>query len=219
MKRVIIIDYGSGNLKSVYNSVKFCSQFQKNLEITVSNNPKKIDSSTHIILPGVGSFKNCLDGFYKQPDLKDSLQKNVFEFQKPFLGICVGMQMMMTNGYEDGLHRGFNWFNGDVKKLSVSKNLKLPHIGWNNLKLENPHPIIENLKKKQVNFLSENNAYFVHSYSCLPTNKKETIISTEYGGKISAMIGKQNIVGTQFHPEKSHLFGLAFLDSFLDWNI
>ena len=223
MINITIIDYGSGNLKSVYNSVNLCSQNVENkLSIYVTNNKKKIDNSSHVILPGVGSFSSCLSGLKQHRDLFETINENIISKGKPFLGICVGMQMLFSEGHENGKTEGFGWIPGKVTKIKPRNgNYKIPHIGWNSLTLRNRHPFVNQLEKNSLSFKSneDTNAYFVHSYSCKPDNKDHTILSTDYGEQISAMVARDNILGTQFHPEKSHSFGLAFLNSFINWKV
>lgn len=216
---VSIIDYGSGNIRSVYNSVKAtCESISSKTSICVTSDKKKIEDSSHLILPGVGSFKGCLSGVREKGDLFESLEKNVIVNKKPFLGICVGMQMLFSEGYEGGRTRGFNWIPGKVTKIKPkSHEYKIPHIGWNGLKLEKVHPVIGSLLENKSKSEIETNAYFVHSYECKPENSDHLVLTTYYGEAISAMVAKENIIGTQFHPEKSHLFGLEFLKSFLTW--
>lgn len=216
MTKVAIIDYGSGNLKSVYNAVKRCEESLSNIKsVKVTDSSAEISSASHIILPGVGSFKSCLEGFYSKKNLYESLVQNVIENEKPFLGICVGMQMLCSRSTENGDHKGFGWFDGVVERMNVdTSEFKIPHMGWNELLIEKAHPVLEN-----INFSSQKcfNAYFVHSYVCNLNNHDHEILSTNYGKKFTSMIAKKNVLGTQFHPEKSHKFGLSFLKSFFNW--
>ena len=217
---ISIVDYGSGNLKSVYNSVKLCCNNITNVSnINVTSDKKIIDNSTHLILPGVGSFKSCVNGLRDKGNLFEIIYDNISSKGKPFLGICVGMQMLFSEGHEDGKTIGFGLIPGKVTKINPKNNdYKIPHIGWNNLFLKNNHPFLNTLEKNGLNLRKlQPNAYFVHSFSCKPKNKKHVILSTEYSEEISAMVAKENILGTQFHPEKSHTFGLNFLKSFLLW--
>ncbi|MAH78888.1 MAG: imidazole glycerol phosphate synthase subunit HisH [Rickettsiales bacterium TMED254] len=219
MSLVSIIDYGSGNLRSVFNAVKNVISKKTNCrKVIVTNEPSEILKSSHIILPGVGSFKSCLNGVYNSPGLFEAIQENTIVKLKPFLGICVGMQMMANKGFEEGERNGFGWIEGDVKLIRPElKSLKIPHIGWNNLKIEKKHKFIDLILKNKKFYNKEINAYFVHSYAFELKNKENEILSTDYGKNITAMIGKSNILGTQFHPEKSQMFGLSFLKAFLMW--
>ena len=196
MKKICVIDYGSGNIKSVYNAVKKTLVGIKG-DILVTSEKKKINESSHIILPGVGSFKACIEGL-QRINVLDTIKKKVFENCCPFLGICVGMQMLSTVSYEKGTHKGLNWIPGKVKKLKASD--------------KNFISILKN-KTKIENSLS---AYFVHSYVFILENNSNLVLSTEHGQSITAMISKDNIFGTQFHPEKSHTFVLIFLETFFE---
>lgn len=214
MKRISIIDCGSGNIRSVYNAVNKVVGPSKN-KITVVSDKKDIENSTHIILPGVGSFKTCYNGLEKTGILA-FLEKKVIESYTPFLGICVGMQLLATRSYEKGVHVGLNWIPGEVSKvLNTKKNLKIPHMGWNKLKFLKENNFIRNLGKKE-NLNKDVSAYFIHSYKMVLENKSMIGASTDYGQKITAMVQKDNIIGTQFHPEKSHNFGLNFLSTFIE---
>ena len=220
MDNVVIIDYGTGNLRSVFNSVSHVVSNQtKCRNVLVTNKTEDINKASHIILPGVGSFKSCLDGFKNINGLHDTLSENVLIKKKPFLGICVGMQMLSDMGYEGGLNKGLGWISGEVTLLK-SKEIKnrIPHIGWNKLSHNTGHSFIE-LMKKTSNYFSQRevNAYFVHSYEFRLKNIKNELLYTHYGKRITAMVGNENILGTQFHPEKSQFFGLNFLKNFLVW--
>jgi len=222
MDQVTIIDYGCGNIRSVFNAIRYCLFHKKRrLVVKVSKSLNDIEKSSHIILPGVGSFKSCLEGFHRTNGLYECLYKNVIIKKKPFLGICVGMQMLVSKGFEDGENDGFNWVSGKVKKIKpLNRSLKIPHIGWNTLTLKKKNRFIDLLHADNsvVDKNREINAYFVHSYSCVLENSNLEIFSTNYDQEITAMIAKKNILGTQFHPEKSQNFGLKFLDTFLSWD-
>jgi glutamine amidotransferase len=214
MKLVTIIDYGSGNIKSVFNAFNLLSKRKENLKVLVSSNKSDISNSTHLVLPGVGSFKSCIDGLEKS-NLIETISKKVNIEKIPFLGICVGMQMLASKGFENGEFSGLNWIQGNVKKISRSqKDLKIPHMGWNNLKIITKNSFIKKLKKK-ISY-SEISAYFVHSYNFHTDKKENKVMSTKYGQEITAMVSKENIIGVQFHPEKSHKFGLSFLETFIE---
>ena len=214
MKLVTIIDYGSGNIKSVFNAFNLLSEKKKNFKVLISSKKSDIEKSTHLILPGVGSFKSCIDGL-QQSNLIESISKKVSVEKVPFLGICVGMQMLASKGFENGEFLGLNWIKGNVKKISKSqKNLKIPHMGWNNLRIIKNNSFIERLKKKIGD--SEISAYFVHSYNFHTEKNENRVMSAYYGQEITAMVSKNNIIGVQFHPEKSHKFGLSFLETFIE---
>ncbi len=216
MKQTFIIDYGSGNIRSVYNAIKKVST--DNLtEVKVTSSANDLKNASHIILPGVGSFESCLLGLEKS-GIKEQLIESVLVKKTPFLGICVGMQMLATKGYENGEFLGLDWIRGEVKKIDIkNKKLKIPHMGWNSIKFLKETNFIKNLLKKikQTN-LNEICAYFVHSYNFKIEFESEKTLSTNYGEEITAMVSKGNIIGTQFHPEKSHNFGLAFLQTFIE---
>ena len=211
---VLIIDYGSGNIKSVYNSVKkTLNNFNMTIEVKVSNNLLEIKNSDKIILPGVGSFNQCMDRINKTEDLVGTLNDQIITKKKPFLGICVGMQILADYGYENKKTKGLSWINGEVKSLKNftdhSQNLKVPHMGWNNL----------SINSKTINLLhnitDEDQFYFVHSYFFDIKNKKNIISNTKYGIEIPAIINYDNIFGFQFHPEKSGSSGLKILYNWL----
>ena len=211
---VLIIDYGSGNIKSVYNSVKkTLNNYNMSIEVKVSNNLLEIKNAFKIILPGVGSFNQCMDRINKIEDLVGTLNEQIITKKKPFLGICVGMQILADYGYENKKTKGLSWINGEVKSLKNftdhSQNLKIPHMGWNNL----------SVNTKTINLLhnitDEDQFYFVHSYFFDVKNKKNIICNTKYGIDIPAIINDDNIFGFQFHPEKSGSSGLKILYNWL----
>ena len=211
---ILIIDYGSGNIKSVYNSVKkILNNYNISIEVKVSNNLLEIKNSYKIILPGVGSFNQCMDRINKTEDLVGTLTDQIITKKKPFLGICVGMQILADYGYENKKTKGLSWINGEVKSLKNftdhSQNLKIPHMGWNNL----------SVNSKTFNLLhnvtEEDQFYFVHSYFFDIKNKKNIICNTKYGIDIPAIINEDNIFGFQFHPEKSGSSGLKILYNWL----
>jgi len=217
MGLISIIDYGSGNLKSVYNAIKHLTNQKSKEKVVVTSSISDIKDASHIILPGVGSFQSCVKGL-KKSSLTNIIQEKVCTFKTPFLGICVGMQMLASKGYEKGEFSGLNWIKGNVKKISTkNKNLKIPHMGWNNINFKANTPFIKKLKKNiGYNEDKSFSAYFIHSYNFIVNNQSEKILTTNYGQEITAMVAKENIIGTQFHPEKSHFFGLAFLQTFLE---
>ena len=211
MARIAIIDYGSGNLRSVYNAVKRCEQIIKNIRtINVTDSETIIDNSTHIILPGVGSFKSCLDGFHGKKNLYKSLYRNVFNMKKPFLGICVGMQMLCDRSLEDGNHEGFGWIAGSVERIKVNNNeYKIPHMGWNSITFDSAMPMTDGLTSGHDQF------YFVHSYHIVPQDPSLALFHTDYGGQFVSGIRSGNCYATQFHPEKSQAKGLHLYRNFL----
>ena len=216
MNNVVIINSGSGNIKSVFNAIKTVVE-NKYENVSVSSEAREIKNASHIILPGVGSFKSCVDGL-KSIGIHEQLNEIILHQKIPFLGICVGMQMLATRGFEKGSFPGLNWIKGEVRKINIQdKKIKIPHMGWNKLNFKVENDFIKTLKRK-INFKSEDeiSAYFVHSYNFYVEDEGERIITTHYGEELSAMVCKENIIGTQFHPEKSHYFGLAFLRTFIE---
>lgn len=206
--KTVIIDYGSGNIESVFNAlnqVKTPSQ-----EIIISNNPFDLKSATSLILPGVGAFADCVNGLKAVSGLAQELRKQVTVEKKPFLGICVGMQVLASIGYEDGEHQGLGFINGKVEKIPESFGLKIPHMGWNDIIVKNNHEILSNIK-------SGDHFYFANSYHFRCQNEHNEMAHVEYGLKICAAIAKDNIFGAQFHPEKSGESGLKLLKNFLNW--
>ena len=213
MNLLTIIDYGCGNIRSVYNAFNLISK-KKKLRIVISSNKSDIEKSSHLVLPGVGSYETCINGL-RNSNLIDSILKKVNIEKKPFLGICVGMQMLASKGFENGEFLGLNWIKGNVKKIKKSHELlKIPHMGWNNLLIKKENSFIKKLKEKIDK--PSISAYFVHSYNFETEDSKNKIMTTNYGQEITAMVSKENIIGVQFHPEKSHKFGIKFLETFIE---
>ena len=209
---VAIVDYGSGNLRSAAKAFERAARENGvNERVLVTANPADVAAADRIVLPGVGAFADCRAGLYGVPGMVDTLQREVIERGKPFLGICVGMQLMATRGVEYGVHAGLDWIAGDVVRIEPGReHLKIPHMGWNELLELKPHPLLAGLK-------AHDHAYFVHSFQ-LKTARPETLLAiTDYGGPITAVVGRDNLVGTQFHPEKSQATGLKLIGNFLRW--
>lgn len=202
--KIIIIDYGSGNLRSV---AKAFEQFSNS--VIVSSNSKELETASHIVLPGVGAFADCMAGLLALPNMIETMEKQVLEKNKNFIGICVGMQMLFERGHEHGIHDGLGWIKGEVVPITPLQNLKIPHIGWNELEINAPCPILSGIK-------TGDHAYFVHSYHAKLADASNLIAGVEYGEKITAIVGKNNIYGTQFHPEKSQKIGLRLLENFVN---
>jgi len=204
---VIIVDYNSGNISSVINSFKEVAQDKANIE--VSSDLNKIKLSDKVVLPGQGSFKSCVDALNNVDGLIDTLNEFAINNKKPLLGICVGLQMFADIGYEETETKGLGWISGKVLKID-NKNgeFKLPHIGWNQIKIVKDSKIFQNI---------ENNShmYFVHSYEFVPNDKNVISASTDYSSNIVCSVEKENIFGTQFHPEKSDKVGLKIIDNFI----
>ena len=208
MKKIItIVDYGSGNLLSAQQSfIKAASSIGVDAEIQISNNPKNLEISTHVVLPGQGAFKTCMDGIQKIPGMEDELNKFVKIKQRPFFGICVGMQLLADNSEENGNHRGLGWIEGTIKKLPGA-DIKLPHMGWNSIKIVNKNSKIKPL---------ENDYYFVHSYYFDCINSNNILAETKYGINFPSIVNKENVYGCQFHPEKSSNQGLNIIKDFIN---
>ena len=203
--KIALIDYGSGNLQSAYKALEKVSKKKK---IIVASNSKELLKVDKIVLPGVGSFNDCMNGLKELPGMLDTLNELVINKKKPFLGICVGMQLLATEGKEKGNHKGLGWIEGKVEKIKKIKNIKIPHMGWNTVNVISKHPIINNRKFE---------SYFVHSYNFICKNKKDILATCNYHQNITAIISKENIIGTQFHPEKSQKSGLELLKKFVSW--
>ncbi len=213
MKLVSIIDYGCGNIRSVFNAFNAIRE-KKNIKVLVTSQEKEIKRANYLVLPGVGSFESCIKGL-KKSNLLGIITQKVKDDYVPFLGICVGMQMLATHSFENGKYEGLNWIKGEVKKVQKTRErLKIPHMGWNNLEIKKETAFIKKLKTKLE--FEKVSAYFVHSYNFLTKNEDNKIMTVNYGQEITAMVSENNIVGTQFHPEKSNFFGLIFLETFLE---
>ena len=206
--KVTIVDYNSGNISSVINSFKEVAKDKVNIEVTSDLN--KIKSSDKVVLPGQGSFKSCVDALNKINGLTEALHEFAMNNKKPLLGICVGLQMFADIGYEETETKGFGWISGKVSKIdNQNGKYKLPHIGWNQINVVKQSKIFENI---------ENNShmYFVHSYEFLPNDKNVISATTDYSSNIVCSVEKENIFGTQFHPEKSDRLGLKIIDNFIN---
>jgi len=205
--KVTIVDYNSGNISSVINSFKEVAKEKVNIE--VSSDLDKINSSDKVILPGQGSFKNCIEALKKIGGLADTLNEFVISKKKPVLGICVGLQMFADIGYEDTKTEGLGWISGNVSKIdNQNGKYKLPHIGWNQIEIVKDSKIFKDIENKS-------HMYFVHSYKFTPEDKNVITATTEYSSNIVCSVEKENIYGTQFHPEKSDKLGLKMIDNFL----
>ena len=205
--KVTIVDYNSGNISSVINSFKEVAKEKVNIEVT--SNPKNIKSSDKVVLPGQGSFKSCVEALNNIDGLLETLNEFTMINKKPLLGICVGLQMFADIGYEETETKGLGWISGKVSKIdNQSGKFKLPHIGWNQINIIKDSEIFKDI---------ENNShmYFVHSYEFVPNDKKVISATTDYSTKVVCSVEKENIFGTQFHPEKSDKFGLKIIDNFI----
>ena len=205
---VTIVDYNSGNISSVINSFKEVAKEKVNIEVT--SDLERIKLSDKVVLPGQGSFKSCIDALNSINGLVDTLNEIVINSKKPLLGICVGLQMFADIGYEETETKGLGWISGKVSKINNQNNrYKLPHIGWNQINILKGSKIFKDI---------ENNShmYFVHSYEFIPNDKSVTAATTDYSSNIVCAVEKENIFGTQFHPEKSDKTGLKIIDNFIN---
>jgi len=210
---VAIVDYGSGNLHSAHKAVERAAA-EQGVRVIVTSDPDVVRSADRIVLPGVGAFADCRRGLDNVTGMVEALEESVIKGGKPFLGICVGMQLLASRGLEHGMAQGLNWIPGEVVEIKpISTDLKVPHMGWNTLEARRSHPLLKDIP------VGENglHAYFVHSYHLKTADPAHIVATTEYGDELTAMVGRDNIVGTQFHPEKSQKLGLALIANFLRW--
>jgi glutamine amidotransferase len=209
---VAIVDYGSGNLRSAEKALaRVAAEQSTGQQVIVTSDADAVAKAERIVLPGVGAFADCMSGLRAVPGMVDALKDAVLKRGVPFLGICVGMQLLADVGREFGDHAGLGWIGGEVVKIAPSDPaLKIPHMGWNELKIERAHPLLANIP-------ASGHAYFVHSYHCRAKDKRDVLATTDYGETLTAMIARDNIAGTQFHPEKSQAVGLTLLANFLKW--
>lgn len=210
---VVIIDYGSGNLRSAAKAFERAARDNGlDARVHVSASPRDIDAASHIVLPGVGAFADCMAGLKALPDMVETLERAVREKGRPFLGICVGMQLLASKSFEHGTHDGLGWFSGEVRRIDgEAKGLKVPHMGWNELVTQDTaHPLLAGIGPGA-------HAYFVHSYHFVSRDPALVRATTDYGGPVAAVLARDNIAGTQFHPEKSQDAGLRLIANFLGW--
>ena len=213
MSSVALIDYGSGNLASAAKALARAASTMNGgkADIITTADPQAVLDAERVVLPGVGAFADCMKGLSAVPGMIEALREKVLKEGAPFLGICVGMQLMATVGVEFGRHAGLGWIAGEVVKITPSDpNLKIPHMGWNELKIEQDHAVLNGIAPGS-------HAYFVHSFQLKPVLPDDLIATTDYGGPLTAIVGNENMVGTQFHPEKSQATGLKLLENFLRW--
>ncbi|MEM7242306.1 MAG: imidazole glycerol phosphate synthase subunit HisH [Pseudomonadota bacterium] len=205
-----IVDYNSGNLRSAEKSFQRMAAEVGGGEIIVTPDPEMVRKADRVVLPGVGAFADCRRELGAIDGLFGAIEEKV-KAGAPFMGICVGMQMMATTGLEHGRHDGFDWIAGEVDRLNPSDTtLKIPHMGWNALNIKTPHPVFDGIAPGD-------HVYFVHSYHLKPRNKDDLIASVDYGETITAAVARDNMIGTQFHPEKSQSTGLRLIGNFLKW--
>jgi glutamine amidotransferase len=209
MPTTALIDYGSGNLASAAKALARAANGKS--DIVTTADPQVVKDAERIVLPGVGAFADCMAGLKAVPGMVEALREKVLKEGAPFLGICVGMQLLATVGVEFGRHAGLGWIAGEVVKITPDDaSLKIPHMGWNELKKVQSHPLLEGVP-------DGSHAYFVHSFQLKPALPEDLIATTDYGGPLTAMVGNENIAGTQFHPEKSQAIGIKLLENFLSW--
>ena len=208
---VAVIDYGSGNLRS---AAKACERAAADAgldaRVLVTARAEEAAAAERIVLPGVGAFADCMSGLRGVPGMIDALRQAVLVEGRPFLGICVGMQLMAERGVEYGVHRGLGWIRGEVARIApADRRLKVPHMGWNQLEIRRPHALFDGLGERPY-------VYFLHSYAFRPA-EPVILAETDYGGPIVAAVGRDNLAGVQFHPEKSQAMGLRLIANFLRW--
>jgi glutamine amidotransferase len=217
MKRhVAIIDYGSGNLHSAAKAFECAARERDNgIVIKVTADPEDVLAAERVVLPGVGAFADCKQGLSRITGMIEALEEMVRERGRPFFGICVGLQLMATRGLEHGETPGLDWIEGEVRAIEPKGgSLKIPHMGWNTLDLVRKHKLLEGIPTGEGGL----NAYFVHSYHLVPKEEDTLVATTDYGGAITALVAKDNVAGSQFHPEKSQKLGLKLIANFLAWN-
>ena len=214
---VAVVDYGSGNLRSAAKALeRAAAEAGMDREVAVTAEPDTVARADHVVLPGVGAFADCRRGLGALTGMVEALEESARHRGRPFLGICVGMQLMASRGLEHGEHDGFDWIPGEVVALEPADGTyggtyKVPHMGWNELAFDRPgHPVLAGLSEGD-------HAYFVHSYHFATAEAGDLLAHTDYGGAVTAAVGRDNLVGTQFHPEKSQATGLRLLANFLAW--
>ncbi len=198
---IALIDYGAGNLRSVENALRASGG-----DPTVTADPDLVARADRLVLPGVGAFAACMGGLQDIPGMIEAMGRAVHGRGVPFLGVCVGMQLLADAGHEHGRTAGLGWIGGDVRLMTPGADHKVPHMGWNDVTPARPHPLIVS-----------GEAYYLHSFAFELADSADSLATTDHGGPITAAVGRNNVVGVQFHPEKSQAYGLAFLERFLEW--
>jgi imidazole glycerol-phosphate synthase subunit HisH len=206
----VIVDYRSGNLHSAEKSFARMAAEVGSGPVVVSADPEEVLRADRVVLPGVGAFAECRAGLMAAPGLFEAIEARVIGQGAPFLGICVGSQMMASLGRENGATPGFGWIPGEVARIEPGPGLKVPHMGWNALHLLAPHPVLDGIAEGD-------HAYFVHSFHMLPERREHLLATVDHGGPVTAVVGRDNLVGAQFHPEKSQATGLRLIANFLRW--
>jgi glutamine amidotransferase len=216
MQRTVIIDYGSGNLHSAAKAFERAArEGGTNCEIQVTSDPREVAAADRIVLPGVGAYADCKRGLDAVPGMREALHEIVRKRARPFLGICVGMQLLSERGREFEVTDGLGWIKGEVKAIEPNDPaLKIPHMGWNTLDVVTPHALLSGIPTGAKGL----HAYFVHSFHLAAAERRVVVAETNYGGAVTAIVADGNIAGTQFHPEKSQTLGLKLLANFLSWN-
>jgi glutamine amidotransferase len=213
--RVAIIDYGSGNLRSATKAFERAARESGiAAEIDLTDDADRVRTADRIVLPGVGAYADCRRGLDAVPGMVEAIDEVAIERGNPFLGICVGMQLMSERGLEKTITKGFGWIAGDVREITPSDPaLKIPQIGWNTIHVKHSHPLFDGIATGNDGL----HAYFVHSYHLDATQPEQVLATADYGGPVTAAVGRDNLAGTQFHPEKSQALGLALIANFLRW--
>lgn len=207
----VLVDYDSGNLHSAEKAFQRMAQETDAGQVIVTSRPEDVARADRVILPGDGAFPACKDQLFDHTGLYEAIHEAIIQKARPFLGICVGMQLMATRGHEYETVDGFDWIGGDVVPIAPEDpHLKVPHMGWNDLVIDRPHPVLDGIK-------TGDHAYFVHSYQFRMANPKQRLAHCTYGSDITAIIGRDTMIGTQFHPEKSQAAGLRLIANFLTW--
>ncbi|KQM33138.1 imidazole glycerol phosphate synthase subunit HisH [Sphingomonas sp. Leaf10] len=196
---IALIDYGAGNLHSVANALKAAGA----QDLSITADPEAVRRADRIVLPGVGAFAACMNGLRAIPGMVEAMRERALDGGVPFLGVCVGMQLLATTGEEFGVHAGLGWIHGSVRRLPAAPGVTVPHMGWNDVVPNVEHPL-----------LVPGEAYFLHSYAF---DGDQVLATTDHGGPVTAAIGRDNLLGVQFHPEKSQRYGIALLERFLEW--
>jgi glutamine amidotransferase len=215
MQRLVIVNYGSGNLHSAAKAFERAArESEANVAIAVSADPADVLLADRIVLPGVGAFADCRNGIEALPGMREALESSVRSKLRPFLGICVGAQLMAERGLEFRLTQGFGWIKGAVTAIKPNAaHYKIPHMGWNTLRVTNDHPLLAGIATGPQGL----HAYFVHSFHLAVGARADLVAEADYGGPVTAMVGHDNMAGTQFHPEKSQMLGLKLIANFLQW--
>ena len=212
---VAIVDYGSGNLHSAAKAFERAARESGHTQpIVVTSDPSVVARADRVVLPGVGAFADCRGGLDAIPGMVEALNENVLQRGRPFFGICVGMQLMAERGREYQVTPGLGWIAGEVDRIAPNDaSLKIPHMGWNTLNMLKTHPLLDDIPLGPDGL----HAYFVHSYELKTSKRDDLVAQAEYGGPLTAVVGRDNMVGTQFHPEKSQKLGLRLIANFLKW--